>query len=70
MQKEKIIEMPPIDEGKYRGEWLALDPETREIVAHGAILKDVMTEAESSGCNDPILHGVPSSDFHSITIEY
>ena len=69
MEKEKIVQMPAIDEGKYRGEWLALEPKTRDIVAHGTILKDVMKEAEEKGCSDPIIHGVPNSDWHFITIE-
>ena len=69
MQKEKIIQMPAIDEGKYRGEWLALEQETLKVVAHGVILKDVLKEAEEKGYHDPIIHGVPSSDIHFITIE-
>ena len=69
MEKEQIIEMPPIDEGKYRGEWLALEHGTHKVVAHGTILKDVMAEAKEKGYNDPIIHGVPKTDIHFITIE-
>ncbi len=61
--------MPPINEGKYRGEWLALEPETRKVIAHGIVLKDVLLEAQQKGYDDPIIHGVPSSDWHFITIE-
>ena len=61
--------MPPIDEGKYRGEWLALEEETHRVISHGTVLRDVMTDAKKKGYDDPIIHGVPSSHIHLITIE-
>lgn len=56
---EKVIQMPPIDEGKYKGEWLALDPETRRVLSHGTVLKNVLLQAKEKGYEDPIIHGVP-----------
>jgi hypothetical protein len=28
--------IPTIDESRYRGEWLALDPETYEVISHNS----------------------------------
>ncbi len=69
MKKEKIIEMPPINESKYRGEWLALEQITRKVITHGTDLEDVLHRAKQKGYNDPVIHGVPDSDIHFITIE-
>lgn len=58
-----------INEEKYKGEWLALNPETREVIAHGTVLKDVAEEAKTKGYEEPVFHGVPQSDIHFITVE-
>lgn len=68
MRKE-ALSMPVIDEGRYRGQWLALDPVTHEIVAHGAGLKEVVESARKLGYEEPIFHAVPESDIHLVTIE-
>lgn len=68
MSKE-ILSMPAIDEGKYRGEWLALDPKTHQIIAHGVALKKVAKEAKAKGYENPVFHGVPKSDIHFVTVE-
>lgn len=69
MEKQNVVQMSPIDEGKYKGEWLALEQETHRVLAHGAVLKDVLKQAKADGYNDPIIHGVPASDMHFVTIE-
>ncbi len=68
MKQEQVISMLAIDEGKYKGEWLALDQLTHRVIAHGIVLKDVIREAKEKGCDDPVVHGVPQSDMHFITV--
>jgi hypothetical protein len=54
--------LPAIDEDKYRGEWIAIDPKTRRIVAHDMSLHKALETARRRGVEDPLMHGVPESD--------
>ena len=53
---------PRIDETKYAGRWLALDPQTMDVVADGETLKAAEAEAVTRGVPDPVLYPVPESD--------
>lgn len=56
------IKPPRIDESKYAGRWLALNPQTMAIVADGETLKAAETEAAQRGVLDPVLYPVPESN--------
>lgn len=65
-----VVKQPkPIDESKYRGEWLALDKETREVIAHGPVLRKVATEARQKGWPKPVFHPVPEAHIHCTVIK-
>ncbi len=51
-----------IEDGRYAGRWLAIDPATRDIVAEGNTLEDARDRARSRGVTDPLMHPVPRSD--------
>ena len=67
--EEEIIQMPTINEAKYRGEWLALDQQTNEVIAHGVNVIDVAKEAEEKGYDDSVFHPVMDRGIHLVTIE-
>lgn len=54
--------LPRIDESRYAGRWVAVDPFTRDIVADGPTLKDAKERAARRGVSDPLMHPVPKSD--------
>lgn len=51
-----------IDESRYAGRWVAIDPLSRNIVAEGPTLKEAKERAEGIGFIDPLMHPVPKSD--------
>ena len=57
---------PRIDESRYAGRWLALHPQTLEIVADGETLRAALAEAARRGVSDPVMHPVPESDGYFI----
>lgn len=58
--------LPRIDESRYAGRWVAIDPFTRDIVADGLTLKDAKERAIRLGITDPLMHPVPKSDGYFI----
>jgi hypothetical protein len=60
---------PQIDESKYAGEWLALHPESLDILAHGKSLKSVREAAAKRGVRDPLMHSVPDSHGYFVGAE-
>lgn len=61
MMKHSHKSRPRIDESKYAGQWVALDPESFKVVASGDTLKAAETAAMKRGVPDPIYHSVPKS---------
>ncbi len=57
---------PRIDEGAYRGQWLALDPETFAVIANADSLREAKQQAQEKGVRHPLMHSVPESDGYFI----
>jgi hypothetical protein len=57
---------PLIDEGAYRGEWLALDPESFEVVGQAKTLREAKAAALAKGVAQPLMHSVPESNGYFI----
>ncbi len=53
---------PAINESRYRGKWIALDPKTYRVVSHSTSLKKAEENARKKGINHPLMHSVPKSD--------
>lgn len=53
---------PRINEGAYRGQWLALHPETFAVVAHASTLRQARAAAVSQKVAQPVMHSVPETD--------
>lgn len=53
---------PIIDEDRYRGEWVALNPKTYEVLGHSLSFKDARVAARRRGIDRPLMYGVPESD--------
>ncbi len=58
--------LPVINEAKYRGEWVALDPKTYKVVGHSKSIRAATAAAKKKGIESPVLHGVPKSDGYFI----
>jgi len=52
---------PPIDVSSFRGEWVALHPETHEIVGHGDGPATALRSISAKNF-EPVLFFVPKSD--------
>ena len=61
--KQKI---PTIDESRYRGEWLALDPKTYEVISHSSSFNTALAAARRKGFPKPLMHSVPQSDAYFV----
>ena len=57
-----------IDYKKYIGEYLAIDPETREIIAHGKDLLKVAEISKSKGVEHPIFSPVQEPGVHHVEV--
>jgi len=62
MNQEKLI--VPAETNQYPGEWVALHPKTRKVIAHHVKLNKVVVEAEEQGIQNAVFHGVPKAGFH------
>jgi hypothetical protein len=51
-----------LDVRKYRGQWVALDPRTFQVVGHGHSLIAAERQATAKGVMRPVMYGVPKSD--------
>jgi hypothetical protein len=54
--------LKPLELDKYRGEWIALDPATNEVLGHGASLNEAERQAAQQGIEQPTLYRVPETD--------
>ena len=63
-RRTKALPKPlkPINLTKYKGQWLALDPDTHEVVGHGRSLRAAERQAAAKGLTRPVFFGVPESD--------
>jgi hypothetical protein len=59
-QQEMTFVSNPEQARRYAGQWVALDGD--QVVADGPRPKEVLTEAETRGHNDPLLHYFPLRD--------
>jgi hypothetical protein len=60
--KSRLAVPKAIDVTKYPGEWLALDPQTHEILGHSRSLPSAIRQAAKKGVARPRMLGVPKSD--------
>lgn len=51
-----------LDVSKYKGQWVALDPSTYQVVGHGRSLRSAERQAMAKGVTKPVMLGVPKSD--------
>ena len=58
----KAIQTPRLDVTRYRGQWVALHPETKQVVSHRPSFKAAKREAMKRGVSRPVLYAVPQSD--------
>ncbi len=56
MNKQAIV-----DQDKYRGEWVALDPKTDAVLSHSRSLADAEEQAIQQGTT-PVMEFAPESD--------
>lgn len=66
MRPRAPVRSPRLDVSRYRGQWLALHPETHEVVGHGPTLKDAQKRAAKKGILHPALYPVPKSDAYFV----
>ena len=59
---ESSRQHPRIHVRPYVGRWVAIHPETHEIVADGASLREARRVAVQQGIERPLLMMVPESD--------
>lgn len=57
-----------IDYKKYMGEYLAIDPETGEIIAHGKDLLKVSETSKRKGVDHPIFSPVQEPGIHRVQV--
>lgn len=56
------VTRPRIDVSAFRGEWIALDPETYKILGHGASLEEARRSTPNLHELEPLMYFVPRSD--------
>ncbi|MBI4022048.1 MAG: hypothetical protein HY372_01720 [Candidatus Andersenbacteria bacterium] len=52
----------PLDIDKYRGQWVALDPDTNEVLAHASSLDEAETQGVERAGKQPMMYRVPETD--------
>ncbi len=57
-----------LDESEYIGEYLAINPETGEIIAHDKDLLKVSKISKSKGINNPIFRPVQELGVHQVEV--
>lgn len=60
--KELNQQCPRVDVRQYVGRWVALDPETHEVLADGSSLSEAWDKAIEQGTDQPLLMMVPQSE--------
>ncbi len=58
---EGVKKQPIVDQDKYKGEWVALDPKTDAVLSHSRSLADADGQAIEEGTT-PVVEFVPESD--------
>ena len=53
---------PQIDVAEFRGQWVALHPETYKVIGHGASLEVARQSTPALARLEPVLYFVPKSD--------
>ena len=67
MPKHRRKTTPPrLDVNQFRGEWVALDPKTRQVIGHAASLRDAERAAVERGVSKPLMLAVPESDAYFV----
>lgn len=61
-KKSPLPIRPRIDVSAFRGEWIALDPETYKILGHGPSLEEARRNTPNLHVMEPLMHFVPRSD--------
>ena len=57
----KVLDMTHLTE-KYRGYFVALSPDRKEVLAKGHTLKEVRAEAKRKGFKKPLLSRIPEEN--------
>lgn len=58
--------MKPFEADRYRGQWVAFDPNTNAVVGHGPTLAAAEQQAVDAGIQAPELYRVPVSDAYFV----
>jgi hypothetical protein len=66
MTKQNKARGKRLDVSRYRGEWLALHPDTHRIIAHDVSLNRAKAAAVRQGIRSPLLYAVPKSDAYFV----
>ena len=64
--QSEALTAPTVDVRSYRNEWVALNPETYEVVSHHLCLETALQMALDRGFTQPLLMPVPESDAYFI----
>lgn len=64
MKSQVAKPVVPAEANQYPGEWVALHPVSRKIIAHHKRLDEVANEAEKRGVSNAVFHGVPEGKLH------
>lgn len=62
----EALSAPTIDVSAYRNEWVALNPQTYEVVSHHQCLETAIQMASDRGFPRPLLMPVPESDAYFV----
>ncbi len=62
---EGMKKQPIVDQDKYKGEWVALDPKTDAVLSHSQSLAEAEQQAIEQG-TAPVMEFVPDSDGYFI----
>lgn len=54
--------IPPLNLEPYRGHWVALDPESHQVLGHDELIDVAEQQAIQQSMKHPLLYPVPESD--------
>lgn len=63
---KRPLQRPQLEVGAFRGQWVAIDPKTYEIVGHGASMEEARRGASNVVRQEPIMFFVPRSDAYFV----
>ncbi|HEV3005845.1 MAG TPA: hypothetical protein VGX78_15370, partial [Pirellulales bacterium] len=58
----RVVRRPRLEVSAFRGEWVALDPKTYEVIGHGPSLEKARQSTPNITQLEPVLYFVPKSD--------